>query len=41
MSCAVSQGLIQGRPGGLLAPYETATRSELCTILVRFQALEA
>ena len=41
MSWAVSQGLIQGRPGGLLAPYETATRSELCTILVRFQALEA
>ena len=36
MSWAVSQGLIQGRPGGLLAPYETATRSELCTILVRF-----
>ena len=41
MSWAASQGLIQGRPGGLLAPYETATRSELCTILVRFQALEA
>ena len=40
MAWAVAQGLIQGRPGNLLAPAEGATRAELCTILVRFQALE-
>ena len=40
MAWAVAQGLIQGRPGSLLAPAEGATRAELCTILVRFQALE-
>lgn len=41
MAWAVAQGLIQGRPGGLLAPAEGAGRAELCTILVRFQALSA
>ena len=41
MAWAVAQGLIQGRPGGLLAPAESTTRAELCTILVRFQALKA
>lgn len=41
MAWAVAQGLIQGRPGNLLAPAEGATRAELCTILVRFQALKA
>ena len=40
LAWAVAQGLIQGRPGSLLAPAEGATRAELCTILVRFQALE-
>ena len=39
MQWAVAEGLIQGRSGNLLAPAGTASRAELCSILVRFQAL--
>ena len=41
MQWAVAEGLIQGRSGNLLAPTGTASRAELCSILVRFQALNS
>ena len=41
MAWAVAEGIIQGRSGSLLAPTGTASRAELCSILVRFQALNA
>lgn len=40
MEWAVGEGLIQGRTGGLLAPLGATSRAELCSILVRFQALK-
>ncbi|MDR1573999.1 MAG: S-layer homology domain-containing protein [Clostridiales Family XIII bacterium] len=36
MKWAVAEGLISGRPGGLLDPKGTATRAEVATILQRF-----
>jgi hypothetical protein len=36
MKWAVSNGLISGKPGGLLDPKGTATRAEVATILQRF-----
>lgn len=40
MAWCVQQGLIQGRPGGLLAPQAPALRSEAATVLYRLSQLQ-
>lgn len=40
MEWAVGTELLQGRSGGQLAPLGATSRAELCSILVRFQALK-
>lgn len=36
MSWAVAEGLINGKPGKLLAPQDTITRAEVATVIYRF-----
>jgi len=36
MSWAVAEGLINGKPGGLLAPQDTITRAEVAMVIYRF-----
>ncbi len=39
MEWAVEHGIIQGMPGNLLAPTDAATRAQIATMLVRFDAV--
>lgn len=41
MAWCVQQGLIQGRPGGLLAPQAPALRAETATVLYRLSQLQS
>ena len=36
MAWAVGEGLISGKPGGLLAPQDTITRAEVALIVYRY-----